>query len=371
MASFFLDKSRNTWTCQYKDPTTGKIKARRKDDDGKPFPRKKDAVAWYKQSGYDLESGAMSDPGKHTVATWMKVWADSGRVSNQPSTIKTAENAINNHIVPAIGGVKLSAIKPEHARLLVSRMAQTLKPSTLKLVYGLFASSMKMAVEEGMISRSPCTKRVTLPPSPAKRPNYCTAEQTKAIINELKEGLYALPIYMCITLGVRRGEALGLKWADIEGNRLHIHMQLSVVGCDVTYKPPKTKRSDRWLDIPPSLQVMLNAHRKKQLEQKLKYGPAYADEGFVCAGEGGGCLSPHTMSMTTKRIFRKLGLPEETKLHDLRHTYATLLYQAGYPIDVVADLLGDTVETAQKYYVGEDKKRQQEAAKTMDILLGR
>ena len=118
----------------------------------------------------------------------------------------------------------------------------------------------------------------------------------------------------------------------------------------------------RDLAIPPDLQAALVRHRKQQLAQRLIAGPVYQNEGFICADEGGGVLSPDCVSRAAKKFLLDVGAPPGTRLHNLRHTHGTLLRQAGFPIEVIADVMGDTIATVQKYYIGEDTEKKREAA---------
>jgi integrase len=363
VASFFKDKSRgDTWTCQYS------ISGQKRPGVKRGFARKKDAEKWFRESGFAIEAGTIKQSEKITVAEWMRTWVESCP-HIQPNTKLARKNAIEKHIIPAMGEIKLSMLRPDNARAMVSKMMETLKPSSLRQIYSYFVNAIRMAQDDGLLFRNPCS-RVSLPVPEIAKPNFCTAEQAKNIITEMENSQYSMPIYLCIMLGLRRGEALGLKWSDISDGKIHIHMQVTREGKDIKYKKTKTQRSDRVQEIPKSLQERLNTHRKRQLEQKLLLGPIYHDEGFVCATPDGGVLSPNSMTSMAKRFIQRIGAAPGTHLHDLRHTYATLLYQSGCPIDVVADMLGDTIATAQKYYIGEDKSKQKEAAQKAEDLFG-
>jgi integrase len=227
---------------------------------------------------------------------------------------------------------------------------------------------MRRAVHDGLIQRNPC-QFIKLPKASAKKPNFCTAEQIQSVIAEMEGSIYFIPIYLCMMLGLRRGEAFGLKWEDIDGDKIHIRRQVTMELGKVVCKQLKTQHSERTLDLPKALKEKLSIHKKAYLEEKLKCGGTFIEEGYVCFKEGGGLLYPNTVSVKAKEFLVKIGAPAGTHLHDLRHTYATLLYQAGYPIDVVADLLGHSgVQTAYKFYVGEDNKKKHEAAQKIDEL---
>jgi integrase len=187
-------------------------------------------------------------------------------------------------------------------------------------------------------------------------------------ISELEGTRFYMPIYLCIMLGLRRGEALGLKWSDIDGDIAHVRMQVAKEEKTVNYKDTKTKRSVRDVDIPADLKAALHKHKVQQIEYKLKASDAYQDEGYICASEEGGVLSPDCVTVAARNVLNRVGAPPGTHLHDLRHTYGTLLYQAGYPINIIADMMGDTVQTVMKYYVGKETEKKKDAAQKINEL---
>lgn len=377
MASFFFDKGRDCWVCQYKDPSTGKYVPQR------GFKRKKDAQEWYHSSGYDLEAGAIKPTGKITVSEWLDIWWETycTEKTMEPSTRRGYRIFIDHHLKETMGKTLLADLRPHHVRKMLATLAEkkkpakdkesakTYKPSTINQIYVCFRAAMNQAVADDLIRKSPCLK-ISAPEIPHKKPVYCSAEQVQAVIREMADSKFFMPIYLCIMLGLRRGEALGLKWEDVDGDIIHIRKQVAADSSfagkkatrQVAYKDTKTKRSVRDLPIPPDLKTALSRHRKRQAEHRLKVGQAYQNEGYICADDGGGVLSPDCVSRAAKTFLERVGAPSGAHLHDLRHTYGTLMYQAGFPIDVVADLLGDTITTAQRFYIGEDEEKKRAAA---------
>ncbi|MEA5016158.1 MAG: site-specific integrase [Candidatus Limiplasma sp.] len=377
MPSFFYDKARQCWVCQYKDPTTGKYVPQR------GFARKKDAQEWYHASGYDLEAGAIKPAGKMTVGEWLDTWWETycTEAAMEPSTRRGYRIYIDHHLKPEVGHILLVDLRPHHVRKMLANLsakkkpakdpekAQPYKPSTISQIYTGFRAAMNQAVADDLIRKSPCLK-VPGPEVVSKKPTYCAADTVQTLIQEMEGTKFFMPIYLCIMLGIRRGEALGLKWEDIDGGTVHIRKQIAADSVfegkkakrQLAYKDPKTPRSVRDLNIPPDLQAALARHRKRQIQQRLLIGPAYQNEGYICADEGGGVLSPDCVSRAAKNFLRKVGAPPGTRLHNLRHTHGTLLRQAGFPVEVIADVLGDTVATVQKYYIGEDTGKKRAAA---------
>jgi integrase len=362
MASFYKDKSHgNKWCCQYV------VKATKKPAVKRGFDKKSDAVEWYKKYGRPLEDGDIRPAEETTVGEWLDKWEKTYCCHNQPNTRRGNQIYIEKHIKPAIGKVKLSELRPDDLQKMVNDLSQKYEPSTIHQIYRVAKAAMARAVKNDHIAKTPCVD-INLPVVLDPNPNYCKPETVKLLIASLEGTRFHMPIYLCTMLGLRRGEALGLKWADIDGDIAHIRMQVAKEKKATVYKRLKTKRSIRDVDIPADLQAALKRHKKEQAQQKLMAGQAYQDQGFVCSDEEGGVLSPDCVTVAAKTALEKVGAPPGTHLHDLRHTFGTLLYQAGYPINIIADMMGDTVQTVMKYYVGKENEKKKDAAQKINEL---
>ncbi len=155
------------------------------------------------------------------------------------------------------------------------------------------------------------------------------------------ERVYPLFVLL-VTTGMRRGEALGLRWRDLDldGGELRIVQTLTTVNWKPVFSTPKTKRSRRIVYLDPDTVRVLRAHRKKQRVDMLAGGPAWDREpGLVFCDELGGLLHPEEVTRWFGAKIRELGLPP-VRLHDLRHTYATLALKSGVHPKIVSERLG-------------------------------
>ena len=152
------------------------------------------------------------------------------------------------------------------------------------------------------------------------------------------ETLYVL----AVSTGMREGELLGLRWADIdlEAGALRVRRTLTRRGGKVTLGEPKTKKSRRTVRLTPRAIEALKRHRARQAGEKLKAGTLYGDQGLVFAGEGGGLVNPSNLRQRSFRpLLKRAGLAGVT-FHDLRHTCASLLFQRNVHPKFVQELLG-------------------------------
>lgn len=143
------------------------------------------------------------------------------------------------------------------------------------------------------------------------------------------------------TTGVRRGEALGLRWADVALDSATVRIVPAYVrGADgLHFGEPKTNTGRRMIALDPTTVAALRAHRAAQNRERLAWGPAYQDGDLVFSRENGAPLDPDSVTGIFERRVRELGLPR-IRLHDLRHTHATLALTAGIHPKVVQERLG-------------------------------
>jgi integrase len=167
---------------------------------------------------------------------------------------------------------------------------------------------------------------------------------------------------------MRRGEVLGLRWADLDLDNgwLSVRQTLIVVDNQPHVSQPKTARGRRRLALDSSTILALRAHRKTQAAERLAAGPSWSDTGLVFTHLDGRPLHPEYVRRLFDRQLHRVGLPR-IRLHDLRHTHATLALQAGVHPKVVSDRLGHT--TVVDVYSHAIPALQQDAAATIADLL--
>jgi len=158
----------------------------------------------------------------------------------------------------------------------------------------------------------------------------------------LERGWYAL-FLMALTTGMRAGELLALQWKDVDLNRgaLQVNRSLTRGKEGWRFDEPKTVKSRRRIKLGPTLVQALQLHRSRQAAQRLRAGIRYEDLDLVFAAENGHPMDRHNLS---NRHFKPLldaaGPSKSIRLHDLRHTYATLLLAAGEHPKIVSEALG-------------------------------
>jgi integrase len=167
---------------------------------------------------------------------------------------------------------------------------------------------------------------------------------------------------------MRRGEVLGLPWRDVDLGQPRVSVTQTLVG-ERRLSSPKTEKGRRSVALDSGTVEGLRAHRARQLEERLAFGPDYENSGLVFCREDGAALSPNAFSQTFDRLVKAAGLPR-IRFHDLRHTHATLALQAGVHPNVVSERLGhSTVSITLDIYSHAIPVLQESAAELVAALV--
>ncbi len=168
-----------------------------------------------------------------------------------------------------------------------------------------------------------------------------TAAQLRQFLEEIDDHRLAPAFFVAANTGMRRGEVLGLRWddVDLEAARISVRHAVLNVAYELVLADVKTKTSRRTIDLDPRTVAVLRAWRKTQLEERLALGHRPDDIDIVFSALEGGPTHPDLFSQTFDRAVAKSTLPR-IRLHDLRHTHASILLKAGVPVKVVSERLG-------------------------------
>ena len=310
----------------------------------------------------------------YTVGTWLEVWMENyAKVKLRPSTFKTSQGFLENHIKPQIGGIPLADLTSldlqqfyKHLldggrvdRIEAKKKPKGLAPKTVRNIHQIISSALKLAVEQRLIARNPADG-CALPKAERKEMQTLPVEQLTSFLREAKDsGVFAL-YYIDLTTGLRRGELLGLKWSDIdlEKGDLRVQRQIGRIDGKIIEMPLKTKNAYRTLPLSADAISVLKM-------QKCKVG----NSEWVFPSPTGGPMSPDSVLHMLQRVLKRAGLPK-VRFHDLRHTFATLALQNGVDIKTVSGMLGHfsagfTLDT----YAHVTTSAKREAAKTMGNIL--
>ena len=280
---------------------------------------------------------------KMTVGAWMDLWMEHyGKPGMRPATYANYETLIRLHIKPYIGDVILSKLTSLDLQKLYNKLLtegrvdrpeakkqpKGLSPKTVRNIHTIIYSACEKAIIERLLAANPAVG-CTLPRKEHKEMKTLPLEKLDTFFAEAKEsGVFEL-YYIELSTGLRRGELLGLKWTDIDWNAgtLSIQRQIQRIKGVVQETALKTRNAYRTIALPEDTLTM------------LKQRKATAVSIYIFPSPSGGMMEPDAVQKKLKRLLKRAGL-EELRMHDLRHTYATLALQNGVDVKTLSGILG-------------------------------
>ena len=298
----------------------------------------------------DHARGRLALPDKITVGEWLERWLEDRKPSLAKSTHSSYKWLIGKHVTPWIGHQQLQAFRPTDLRHFYSTLAshknkreKTLSARTLRYVHGLIYSAFKDALRLEIIERNVADvvqPEVTTDDRNAKASQSWTAAETATFL-EANQNDPLFPVFaLMLALGLRRGEALGLRWehVDLERRTLRVIETLVTVGGEVFSSKPKTRKSRRTLKLPEGIVKMLKAHRVQSKATLTKLGVEPTRD-WVFTSLKGTPIHPDNLDRSLKRLAKHAKV-RIIRVHDLRHTYASLARRQGVALEVVSEKLG-------------------------------
>lgn len=281
-----------------------------------------------------------------------KRWLPTKKAQLRASTFDSYRRNIANHVIPALGSIPLQRLTPEdldefYAGLLddgkLNGAGGGLRIKTVRYIHTMIRKALADAHRKGSVLRN--VADLADPPklsaAPKQEIRVWTPEELRTFLFEI-EGHRLYPAYfLAANTGMRRGEVLGLQWnhIDLGARRLSVHRSLANVAYELKLSDVKTANGRRVIDLDERTVAVLRAWRKRQLEERVLAGLRPDDAALVFAHPDGAPIHPDYFSQCFDRHLAKSSLPR-IRLHDLRHTHATILLKIGVHVKVVSERLG-------------------------------
>lgn len=292
-------------------------------------------------------------PDRYTVAAWLDCWFEAYCREHAPATRDQYRRAIDD-ISAVLGRTQLDALRAPEIRDLLRQWDKN--PRKRQVRYKLLRQALEAAVEDDIIAKNPARK-VDCPTPKRKRPRPFNPAECRTLLDGTENTPLHAFVVLGLTLGLRPGELLGLRWAtvDLAAGHIDVEQVASEVSGKLYIRRPKTDTSLRRVLLPRLAIDALHEHRKLQLR-------AGAAGDIVFPATEGGYQHRSTLSARTwKPALEHLGLPIRG-LHQLRHSYATCALGAGIPVHVVAAVLGHSKPSITLDVYSHAIPSQQEAA---------
>ncbi|CEJ74263.1 integrase [[Clostridium] sordellii] len=342
--SVFIRKRNNNYNVyvEYLDSETGKIKQK---SHGK-YSSKKDAEKHLIEIKNSVNGNKFVISKDITFVERCQKYMDDDSKDFSPVTLSTRSVVLNSTIKPFFKDIQLQDITPSVLQAFANYVYKNHTKQSARVRLAFVKAVLNEAYRLREITDNP-THFIKTPKSlvaDARIPDVYSKEEVKEVIDKLEGSIIEIPILLMLTLGLRCGEACGLRWEDVdfENNLISINKTLTYVNkTGFIYKDPKTKGSIRTISAPAELMLKLKKLKVKYNKLKLENILEGKSQNLVCLNS---ILNPYSEPTLLKAWYKFLenNNIKRITLHDLRHTHATLLILAGTDMKTVSDRLGHT-----------------------------
>jgi len=278
-----------------------------------------------------------------TVAGWLEHWLTHIAARKvRASTLQSYESKVRVRIVPLIGHHRLDRLQPEHVEAMFASLeADGLAPATVLQCQRILSRALKVAVQRGKVARNVCTL-VDAPTLSRTEVVPFTTTEARRVLDAATGERNAARWSVALALGLRQGEALGLRWSDLDLDTPALTVRRALQrqrGKGLVFVEPKSLAGRRALALPAPMVDALRAHRTAQLEERILAGSLWDDGDLIFAQVNGRPIDPRADWSAWKALLVRAGV-RDARLHDARHTAATLLLTQGVSARVAMQILG-------------------------------
>lgn len=367
----------------------------------------------------DAQAGAAFSDTRQTVAQFLQRWLeDVARARVRTRTFDTYEAAVRRHIVPHLGKQPLVKLTPQRAQAWMTTLEEAgVSAHRRRYARVVLRIALKTAIKWRLVSQN-VASLIDPPRTTAHEIRPLTPDQAKSLLSAASDGPLHGFVAVALGCGLRLGEALGLKWDDVDlddgvlrirrslqrfgGNSairrpllidrtrlrraiattkdraarqslsaqlLEVRKKLHACKTVAQLVEPKSAKSRRTVALPAVTASALRAHRKRQLEDRLAAGDDWKGEGFVFCTPIGTAADPHNINRQFRLLLKTAGLPP-TRIHDMRHTAATLLLAQGVDPRTIMEVLGHSqISVTLNTYTHVMPTLRRDAATKLDAVL--
>lgn len=312
--------------------------------------------------------GVVSD--RETVAGYLTSWIASARPSLRPRTWQRYEQLVRVHAIPELGRIRLSHLGPaDLQQLYAHRLSAGAAPTSVHHPHAVLHRALRQATGWGLVVRN--VADLVKPPRITRREmTTLSPDQARALLDAVAGDRLEAVYVVGLTTGMRQGELLGLRWADVDldARSARVRTTLHRTRDGFTFAAPKTARSRRQIALTPTAVGALRRHRARQIEDRLRAGAAWEDHDLVFANAIGQPLHGTYVTTLFRQVLARASLPR-IRFHDLRHTAATLLLGRGVHPKIASEMLGhSTIAITLDLYSHVTPTMQREAVDALEAV---
>jgi len=341
MRGSIREKSKGSWQIQIYTGTGPDGKPRRHFETVRG--RKGDAQRRLTELLSSLDKGVYTPPGRLTVAEHLNQWLkDYVRPNLSPRTTEGYEHICHHHFVPYLGNMRLNELKPEHLQHYYSeKLSNGLSAQTVRHHHTCLHKALQTALEWGLLARNPADA-VRPPRAQGTEMKTWDEDEITTFLEAARQTPYFALYHTALFTGMRRSELLALRWCDLDLLLCKIYVTRSLhvlIGGQVTIRQPKTAKGKRMIDLSPLATSVLREYREKQQLDRTMLGVPLKDDDLVFSDHEGKPLLPNTVTHNWIKLVRHTGL-KPIRLHDARHSHASLMLKQGTHPKIVQERLG-------------------------------
>ena len=318
------------------------------------------------------ERGLSPVPERETVGTFLQRWLDVRRSHVRSRTYARYEQIVRAHLLPSLARIRLAKLTPQDVTECLRHVEAAGSAYMARGAREVLRTALNQAVRWELVTRN-VAALTDAPRHRARQIEPLTPGQAAALLKAVASHRLEALITVAVGLGLRQGEALGLRWGDVdlEAGVLAVRQTLERAGTEPRFGEPKTARSRRTINMPGIVTAALRRHRTRQLEERLAAGARWRESRLVFTTTIGTTMDKSRLHTIFKGILRAAGLPS-IRYHDLRHTAATLLLAQGVDPRTIMETLGHSqISLTLNTYAHVMPALQRQAAAKMDEILSR
>lgn len=308
-----------------------------------------EAAAKLKDKRARTDAGRPVQDSRDSLAAFAERWATTTLEASdrKASTKATYRTVVARRIVPStLGAMRLDKVRPTDVEAFLLDLTRAgMRPATQRQTFAVVRAILDAAKRDRLVAEN-VADDVDRPRSEHTEARHLDPAEVERLLGALAGGRFEAVARVMVGTGLRRGEALALRWEDmdLDAGRLIVRGTLGRVGGALVVSEPKSKRSRRVVGLPPYLVAVLKRHRASQAADRLSAGAEWQDSGLVFTSRSGGPVEPRNLLRAIQDASRKAGL-DDVKAHTLRHSAASLMLMAGVPLLTVSRRLGHSSTT--------------------------
>jgi integrase len=349
MKGHIYKRAKGSWTIVYDLPMDA-ARGKRRQKSQTVKGTKRDAERALREVLLSIEQGSYVKPNKISLGELLRQWLkDYASMNTTDRTQESYKSIIERHLIPALGKIELIDLQAQNIQSYYAKKLSEGRAdgkgglSARSVVYHhrILSKALDYAVKMGLVVRN--VAKVVEPPRVARvTMQTLSPEEVSRFLDVARDTDYYVYFATLIYTGLRRGELLALRWRNLDlgsGKLSVVETAYKLGNGEYRIKEPKTPQSRRTVILPPSLVELLKVYRIDQELLRIQLGISLNADDFVFIRQDGSPINPSAITLAFRRIIKRAGL-KGIRIHDLRHTHASLMLKAGIHPKVVSERLG-------------------------------